>query len=254
MRWLDRGGALWERMSRGLVEGMAPNTLVVTRPDDSDQRAGLRGQAYGIGNFHCAPEEAVIVRFTPPRCHHWSVSLANWWWESMDFAERQTSLNGRQARLDADGAFRGVIAQVDPGVPNWLDPTGYPRGTLALRFLLADEAPKVELERLPLAQLAAKLPGGHAARLAGRARGEPRAAPPRRAAPLSRVGSARAWRGYLAGRASRARPSPSPSSGSAGWFSRSSASRCFGSSRRTPGSARSGRSTWCISPFASTCG
>lgn len=175
VRWLDRGGALWERMSRGLVEGMAPNTLVVTRPADSDQRAGLRGQAYGIGNFHCAPEEVVIVRFTPPRCHHWSVSLANWWWESMDFAERQTSLNGRQARLDADGAFRGVIAHSDPGVPNWLDPAGYARGTLALRFLLADEAPKVELERLPLAQLASKLPGD-----------TPRVSPAERAASLER--------------------------------------------------------------------
>ena len=93
----------------------------------------------------------------------------------MDFAERQTSLNGRQARLDADGAFRGVIAQVDPGVPNWLDPAGYERGTLALRFLLADEAPKVELERLPLAQLAAKLPAD-----------TPRVSPVERAASLER--------------------------------------------------------------------
>jgi hypothetical protein len=175
VRWLDRGGALWQRMSRGLVEGMAPNTLVVTKPADSDQRAGLRGQAYGIGNFHCAPDEAVIVRFRPPRCRHWSVSLANWWWESLDFAERQTSLNGRQARLDADGAFRGVIAQVDPGVPNWLDPSGHARGTLALRFLLADEAPRVELERAPLARLASQLPPG-----------TPRVSPAERAASLER--------------------------------------------------------------------
>ena len=155
--WLDRGGALWERMSRGLVEGMPPNTLVVTSPADSDQRAGLRGQAYGIGNFHCAPGEAVLVRFVPPRCRHWSVSLANWWWESMDFGDRQTSLNGHQARLDADGVFRGVIAHADPGVPNWLDTAGYERGTLALRFLLADQAPKVEIERLPLARLDSRL-------------------------------------------------------------------------------------------------
>jgi hypothetical protein len=156
--WLDRGGALWERMSRGFVEGMPPNTLMVTKPVDSDQRAGLRGPAYGIGNFQCAPEEAVLVSFRPPDCRHWSVSLANWWWESMDFADRQTSLNAHQARLDADGVFRGVIAHSDPGVPNWLDTAGYERGTLALRFLLADAAPSVEIERLPLARLAARLP------------------------------------------------------------------------------------------------
>jgi hypothetical protein len=156
--WLDRGGALWERMSRGIVEGMAPNSLLVTRREDSDQRAGLRGQAYGIGNFQCATDEAVIVRFDPPRCRHWSVSLANWWWESLDFGNRQTSLNSHQARLDADGVFRGVIAHVDPGIPNWLDTTGHQRGTLAIRFLLAEEAPEVELERVALGELAAALP------------------------------------------------------------------------------------------------
>jgi len=171
--WIDRGGALWERMSRGLVEGMAPNSLLVTRPKDSDQRAGLRGQAYGMGNFHCASDEAVIVRFDPPRCRHWSVSLANWWWESLDFASHQTSLNARQARLDTDGAFRAVIAHVDPGVANWLDTTGHGRGTLAIRFLLADEAPKVELERVTLPELPAALP-----------RSTPRVSPAERAAQL----------------------------------------------------------------------
>jgi hypothetical protein len=173
--WLDRGGALWERMSRGLVEAMAPNSLAVTRPADSAQRAGLRGQAYGIGNFHCATEEAVIVRFDPPRCRHWTVSLANWWWESLDFGSRQTSLNFHQAQLDADGAFRGVIAHVDPGVPNWLDTAGHERGTLAIRFLLADEAPKVELERVAFRELAAVLP-----------RSTPRVSPAERAAQLTR--------------------------------------------------------------------
>jgi hypothetical protein len=175
VEWLDRGGALWERMSRGLVEGMAPNTVVVTRPADSDQRAGLRGQAYGMGNFHCADEEAVVVSFVPPPCRHWSASLANEWWESMDFAERQTSLNAHQARLDPDGAFRGVIAHRDPGVPNWLDTAGHRRGTLALRFLLAEQTPKVEIERMPLAALTARLPAS-----------TPRVTPAERAAGLER--------------------------------------------------------------------
>ena len=173
--WLDRGGALWERMSRGLVEGMAPNTLLMTRPEDSDRRAGLRGQAYGVGNFHCRPDEAVVVCFEPPHCRHWSASLANWWWESMDFGSRQTSLNAHQAQLDADGAFRGVIAHVDPGIANWLDTAGQERGTLAIRFLLADEAPKVELERVPLVELPASLPVS-----------TPRVAPAERAIQLER--------------------------------------------------------------------
>jgi hypothetical protein len=93
----------------------------------------------------------------------------------MDFAERQTSLNAHQARLDPDGAFRGVIAHRDPGVPNWLDTAGHRRGTLALRFLLAEQTPKVEIERMPLAALTARLPAS-----------TPRVTPAERAAGLER--------------------------------------------------------------------
>ena len=155
--WLSRGGALWARMSQALL-AMPENALNVVRPPDDDVRGGLRGQAYGMGNFACGPDEAVLVELAPPRCRHWSVSLANVFWESLDYATRQSSLNGHQARLDADGVFRGVIAHSDPGVPNWLDPAGHQRGTLAVRFLLADGEPEVRLTRLPLGELRAALP------------------------------------------------------------------------------------------------
>jgi hypothetical protein len=155
--WMERGGALWDRMSRGLLE-VEPNSMIVHRPQDSDQRAGLGGQAYGMGNFACEPDEAVIVEFRPPACRHWSVSLANFWWESLDFATRQTSLNGAQSRIDTDGLFRAVIAHKDPGAANWLDTAGHARGTVAARFLLADEAPVPSFRRVPLANLASELP------------------------------------------------------------------------------------------------
>lgn len=157
--WIEKGGTLWERMSRMLVEAMPPNTLNVFLPRPEEAGAGMKGQAYGMGNFHCASDEAVILSFTPPRCHHWSVSLANWWWESLDFATRQSSLNGHQARLDEDGVFRGVIAHSDPGVPNWIDTAGYTRGSLAVRFLLAESAPEVTLRVVPLAGVRRHLPG-----------------------------------------------------------------------------------------------
>ena len=147
-RWLDRGGALWEGMSRGLLS-MEPNSLVVHRPEDAGERAGMADQAYGMGNFHCPEGEAVLLELTPPRCHHWSVSLANYWWESFDYVTHQSSLNGQQVRLDADGVFRAILAHDDPGVPNWLDTTGHERGSLALRFLLAESAPLVRMVRFP---------------------------------------------------------------------------------------------------------
>ncbi len=155
--WVERGGALWDRMSRGLLS-MPPNTLVVHHAAAAGERAGMRGQSYGMGSFRCAPLEAVIVELRPPRCHHWSLSLANFWWEAVEYASRQSSLNHHQARLDADGCVRAVIAQRDPGVPNWLDPAGNERGTLAARFLLADEAPELTLRVVPLAQVRGELP------------------------------------------------------------------------------------------------
>ncbi len=155
--WLEKGAALWDRMSRGLLS-MPPNTLVVHHAAAAGERSGMRGQAYGMGNFHCAPDEAVIVELAPPRCRHWSLSLANFWWEAVEYASRQSSLNQHQARLDADGRLRAVIAHADPGVPNWLDPAGNLRGTLAARFLLADAAPAPVLRAVPLARLRHELP------------------------------------------------------------------------------------------------
>ena len=142
--WLDAGARCWDRVSR-LLLSLAPNTLLVFDVTREVDRPGLHGQSYGMGPFACAPDEAVLIEFTPPRCRMWSVALANAWWESLEFGSRQSSLNGQQAELDPDGVFRGVIAHRDPGVPNWLDPEGCDRGTLAVRFLHADATPKPSL-------------------------------------------------------------------------------------------------------------
>lgn len=155
--WLARGGALWERMSRSFL-GLEPNTLLVHLPENAGEHTGMAGQAYGIGNFRCEPDEAVIVELTPPACHHWSVSLANYYWQSIDYATRQTSLNGHQAVLDADGVFRAVIAHEDPRVANWLDTGGHTEGSIAARFLRAESAPKPSLRAVSRASLDAEIP------------------------------------------------------------------------------------------------
>jgi hypothetical protein len=181
--WLDKGAALWDGMSRGLL-GMPPNSLVVHRADAAGERAGMRGQAYGMGNFRCGPDEAVILEFAPPRCHHWSASLANRWWECIEFATRQSSLNGHQARLDSDGVFRAVIAHADPGVPNWLDTAGHEAGTLAVRFLRAESAPQPRLRAVPRHAVRDALPAD-----------TPRVSPAERAERLERRRRA-VWRRY----------------------------------------------------------
>ncbi|MBW2274075.1 MAG: DUF1214 domain-containing protein [Deltaproteobacteria bacterium] len=156
-RWIEQGGALWEKMSRGFLSA-EPNSLIIHQADAASVHSGMRGLVYGVGNFHCEPGEAVLLEFTPPACHHWGVSVANWYWEAVEYATHQSSLNGHQATLDRDGVFRAVIAHEDPGVPNWLDPAGNPKGTLTARFLDAGSVPEIGLRRLPFGELRAALP------------------------------------------------------------------------------------------------
>lgn len=155
--WLDTGARCWDKVSR-LLLSLPENRLLMFDVANDTDRPGLHGQTYGMGPFACAPDRALIVEFPVPRCRMWSVALANFWWESLEFGARQSSLNGHQARLDADGVFRGVIAHADPGVPNWIDADGCERGTLAVRFLFADATPKPALRSVPLARLREELP------------------------------------------------------------------------------------------------
>jgi len=172
--WLETGAACWDRVSR-LLLGLEANKVMMFDVKQDTDRPGLHGQSYGMGPFACAPDEAVIVEFPVPACRMWSVALTNFWWETLDFGSRQTSLNGHWATLDDDGVFRGVIAHRDPGVPNWLDADGCEAGTLAVRFLFADETPKTTLRVLPFDRLREALPTS-----------TPRVSPEERSAVLAR--------------------------------------------------------------------
>lgn len=157
--WLEAGLAGWDKMSR-LLLSLKENELLVFDVSDDVDRPGLHGQSYGMGPFRCEPDEAVVIEFTPPRCRMWSVALCSFWFESLEFGQRQTSLNGHWAELDDDGAFRGVVTHEDPGVPNWIDTEGNTRGTLAVRFLFADETPRPRISVVKLAELSEHLPVG----------------------------------------------------------------------------------------------
>ncbi|MEE3326746.1 MAG: hypothetical protein VX252_05405 [Myxococcota bacterium] len=156
-RWIDRGGQLWEQMSRGFLS-MPPNSLLIHRPDDSGERAGLRGLAYGMGHFACDEDEAVILEFSPPKCLYWGLALANYYWECVEFATRSSSITRAQSVLSSDGLVRVVIAHRDPGVPNWLDPGHNEEGTLTARFLHGDQSPEVRFQRVPFSKLRECLP------------------------------------------------------------------------------------------------
>jgi hypothetical protein len=127
--------------------------------DDWAGRGGLAGQHYYQGIFRVGPGEALIVETElPERVRYWNIQLNDPLWNTIDWFNHQSSLNGGQAVLDADGRFRAVVSQQDPGIPNWLDPGGYEEGSLMLRWTEASSGPAPTLTVVPLAELRAHLP------------------------------------------------------------------------------------------------
>ena len=77
---------------------------------------------------------------------------------SIDWMNRQTSLNSWSAKLDKDGKFRAVISANDPGVPNWLDTAGYGKGGIIGRWTECSSAPAPVVTKVKLADVRKYLP------------------------------------------------------------------------------------------------
>lgn len=127
--------------------------------DDWAGRGGVTGQHYYQGIFSLRPDEALIVETElPERVRYWNIQINDPLWNTIDWFNHQSSLNGGHAALDPDGKFRAVISIEDAGVPNWLDPGGYAEGSLMLRWTEASSGPEPRLKLVPLANLRAHLP------------------------------------------------------------------------------------------------
>jgi hypothetical protein len=111
-----------------------------------------------IGSWKLAPDEALIIEVVPPEGLYWSFSLGNFWWETIDYGNRQSSINGHQAVIDADGKVRVVVAHQDPGVANWLDTAEHSEGAIILRCVRTDSAPGPSTRLVKFDQVAAELP------------------------------------------------------------------------------------------------
>jgi hypothetical protein len=127
--------------------------------DDWAGQGGVQGQHYYQGLFRLEPGKALMLETDlPDHVRYWNVQLSDMLWNSVDWMNRQSSLNGGQARIDNDGKFRAVIALDDPGVPNWLDPGGNSEGAIMLRWTEASSGPQPALRLVDLADLRSQLP------------------------------------------------------------------------------------------------
>jgi len=120
-----------------------PNTLP-TPYSFRDSGLPVPGAAdihYSLGRWQLAPDEALVITGTLPRCAFANVMLWNAHMQTLEYRARGSSLNQAQLTLEDDGRFRIVIAHADPGAANWLDCEGHEHGTIFWRLLLPEEDP-----------------------------------------------------------------------------------------------------------------
>lgn len=103
-------------------------------------------------------DEALIVRVRPPQAQYWAVEFGNYWWETMDYRYRMSSTNCHYAQLEDDGELILVVSHDDPGLPNWLDPSGFAEGYVTFRWIRADHYPVPQATQVKRDQLFAALP------------------------------------------------------------------------------------------------
>ena len=100
-----------------------------------DTGGGMSTNVYAGGIYELEQDEALYIEATYTGDPVYvSVHLGNLWGESPDYANHQSSLNLLQMYMGTDGIQRWVVAHRDPGVQNWLDTTGLPRGYLSHRW------------------------------------------------------------------------------------------------------------------------
>ena len=98
--------------------------------------------AYAMGAYDLAPGEALVIEGRSPACAFWNVCLWNVYLQTYDYRYERVTLNGGQATYEQDGSWRIVIADEDPGLPNWLSMAGHSRGRIWFRWFLAESLPE----------------------------------------------------------------------------------------------------------------
>ncbi len=153
--FVEASVAFWLEVEEG---GRAQGVNCFREPATLTQMGAAAENVSTWGSWSLGDDEALVIEVAPPPALYWSVSLGNFWWETIDYADRQSSLNGHQAVLDADGVFRAVVAHHDPGVANWLDTAGNHHGAMIFRWLRAESAPVPEVKVVEFADLDRELP------------------------------------------------------------------------------------------------
>ena len=149
-----------------------PNVNVIVgahgRKAVKDQKGGVSTHSdtdmyYQSGRWKLEPGQAWVVKILPPPNDYayWGLVITNPWLESHDYFRTTTHLTNETGVKNADGSMTIVIAQEDPGVPNWIDCGSRLEGYAILRWILAGEdVPNPECRVVSLKDVKAEVGSG----------------------------------------------------------------------------------------------
>jgi len=102
----------------------ARSVNTVANPMGAGALGGLVSQAGAQGVFRVADDEAMVLTLDPAGARYASIGAYDWWFRSLDYWNRTSSLTQSASLPNDDGTFTYVISPTDPGVHNWIDTCG----------------------------------------------------------------------------------------------------------------------------------
>lgn len=116
-------------------------------------------QVYLPAVYDFEPGEALVIETDlPAQRRYWNWQLNDPYFNATEYVYRLSSTNGHFAHVASDGRFYAVIAQDDPGVPNWLDAAGFYQGTVYGRWYDCDSHPVPTMKRVKVSEIRDHLP------------------------------------------------------------------------------------------------
>jgi hypothetical protein len=112
-----------------------PNELLTAQAADLGSADTTPDNLYMIGTFALAPDESLVLEFSPPDTRYWNVTLESIWHECLEPRHRHSSVTNKGLRPDISGLARIAIGARDFGRGHWLDTGGRRRGFVVLRWL-----------------------------------------------------------------------------------------------------------------------
>lgn len=128
----------------------------VEAQDDEVRTHSDADMVYIGGRWRIAPGEGLRIRIRPPEgdFRYWGFVILNPWLESYDCRHVAAATNHALASQEADGSWHLLVADEDPGTPNWINTNGRHEGFMLLRWVhVSGHLPAVECEIVELSSL-----------------------------------------------------------------------------------------------------